>query len=808
MREPSAAFQANFSPRCSAKSDDRQMILMGRFRFTILTPRLLRVEEDVGKQFTDAPTQVVWFRDFDAPTFRSDRDGNDLVIRTQETIFRFDLSAGWMRCVTLKNGTEVTDFIEGNLYGTARTLDGVNGKTKLSSGLMSRGGVTVLDDQNSCLLRDDGSIAPRPKTRMDRYFFAYGTDFRGCLRDFFRLTGAPPLVPRFCLGNWWSRYKDYTQAEYKALMQEFLDREIPITVATIDMDWHWVNVLDRFGAEVKKRSDDQRFSIKALFQGDGWTGYSWNTELFPDHRALLDWLNSKGFKVTLNLHPAQGVRFFEDRYEEMARAMGIDPATKKPVKFDIADPTFVEAYFDILHRPTEREGVRFWWIDWQQEKTTKIKGLDPLWALNHYHTLAFRGTNLRPLILSRYAGPGSHRYPLGFSGDTVISWKSLAFQPYFTANASNVGYTWWSHDIGGHMMGVRDDELYARWVQLGEFSPIMRLHSTKDPFMGKEPWTVGFAAQQAAINALRERHALIPYLYSANDQTHRNGRALIEPMYYAYPDEDAAYQVPNQFFFGDALMVCPITQPADRLTGLASVKVWLPAGRWTDWYDGRIYDGGRFLTVYRGIEHLPVFARAGAIVPLSDDDRTNDCGNPAEMTLRIFRGTGRFELYEDDGETMAYTDGAWARTVLRQREAGRDLGVWIESAEGDLGVLPESRSYTLVFDDIEDAALVSVRVGGRKRPCTVRQRGGKLELSLLNVSPEKEIEVRLCSVSARKNRPAQDWIVRTVSRYQMPTLVKTAKFGRLLKDPAARWLQVLPAAQRGPIEEILALRGV
>ena len=130
--------------------------------------------------------------------------------------------------------------------------------------------------------------------------------------------------------------------------------------------------------------------------------------------------------------------------------MGVDPKSKKRIPFDITDPKFIDAYFNILHRPYEKEGVDFWWIDWQQEKDTKIKGLDPLWALNHYHSLDLASTGKRPLILSRFAEVGSHRYPLGFSGDTVISWKSLDFQPYFTANAANVGYTWWSHDIGGH----------------------------------------------------------------------------------------------------------------------------------------------------------------------------------------------------------------------------------------------------------------------------------------------------------------------------------------------------------------------
>ena len=292
----------------------------------------------------------------------------------------------------------------------------------------------VYDDSKSLLLNTDGTIGERPKTLKDEYYFAYGNDYRGCLKDFFSLSGQVPLVPRYSLGNWWSRYKAYTQQEYVDLMNKFIDREIPITVATIDMDWHWVDVKQRFGKSGGKPTLNPH-APDFILQGDGWTGYSWNTELFPDYKGFLKWLHDQNFKVTVNLHPAQGVRFFEDMYEDFAKRMGVDPATRAKIPFDITDPDYVDAYFNILHKPYEDQGVDFWWIDWQQGKNTKIKNLDPLWALNHYHTLANDKGNNRPLILSRYAEIGSHRYPLGFSGDTKICWEALDFQPYFTSTA-------------------------------------------------------------------------------------------------------------------------------------------------------------------------------------------------------------------------------------------------------------------------------------------------------------------------------------------------------------------------------------
>lgn len=338
-----------------------------------------------------------------------------------------------------------------------------------------------------------------------------------------------PLVPRYAFGNWWSRYRAYTQQEYVDLMQRFIDKDIPITVATIDMDWHWVNVDERFGT-------DYKHSAANRFQGPGWTGYSWNTDLFPDYKGFLKWLNEKGFKVTMNLHPADGVRHFEDMYEDMAREMGIDPDTKTDIPFDMTDNRYINAYFKTVNHPYEDDGVEFWWIDWQQGKKTALSGLDPLWALNHYFTLD-NARKHRPLILSRYAGVGSHRYPLGFSGDCIVFWSALRKQPYFTNNAANVGYTWWSHDIGGHMFGIRDDELYLRWVQYGVFSPINRLHSSNSDLSGKEPWSYRADVDHFATEALKFRHKLIPYIYTMNYKTHTEGRAICEPMYYAYPDE-------------------------------------------------------------------------------------------------------------------------------------------------------------------------------------------------------------------------------------------------------------------------------
>ncbi|MGN0447230.1 MAG: TIM-barrel domain-containing protein [Acutalibacteraceae bacterium] len=803
MNKPTKYFTDTFSCNTDIKTDESLIIRKNNVRLSLLTERLLRVEVDPDREFIDAPTQTVINRNFCKPQIRTAEDGDIVIIMTTKTIFRYDTKNEKMIGISLKDGKNLTQFNKGNLKGTYRTLDMTTGPIALGDGLMSTDGVAVIDDSLSLTLNSDGTLSERKGSKKDEYYFCYNHDYRACLKDFFSLCGEVPLVPRYCLGNWWSRYKAYTQQEYIDLMNKFIEKEIPITVATIDMDWHWVDVKKRFNMPRNKLgfiTDRTGFFL----QGDGWTGYSWNTELFPDYKGFLKWLHEKNFKVTVNLHPAQGVRFFEDMYEEMCEKMGVDPKTKARIEFDITDPKYVDAYFNVLHKPYENDGVDFWWIDWQQGKNTKLKNLDPLWALNHYHTLANTDGKKRPLILSRYAEVGSHRYPLGFSGDTKICWSCLDFQPYFTATATNIGYTWWSHDIGGHMSGSKDDELYTRWVQYGIYSPIMRLHSTSNEFMGKEPWKHEYQAEALAVKALRERHAFIPYLYSMNYRTHKKCLALCEPMYYEYPENEEAYKVKNQYFFGSELMVAPITTKLNPKTNLACVNVWLPEGRWTDIYTGAIYEGGKMLEMYRGIESIPVLAKEGAIIPLSANDRDNDCSNPKDMLIRIYRGNNEFELYEDDGETNEFKKGNFAITKYNVSEKESDVEFTVSPAEGNTSSLPQRRNYTFKFEDIVDAKEISVTVNGKQTKFDLIKNVNSLTVCVKGITPKGSCKVLLSGITARENSSKKEMLIDLVTKYQLPVDYKRVKFNGFVKNPVK-----LPKCDKclaGPLNEVLNMK--
>ena len=396
----------------------------------------------------------------------------------------------------------------------------------------------------------------------------------------------------------------------------------------------------------------------------------------------------------------------------MAEAMGIDPKTEEPVNFDVTDPHFIDEYFDKVLHPHEESGVDFWWIDWQQGSNTKIEGLDPLWMLNHFHYLDSGRDGKRPMTFSRYAGPGSHRYPVGFSGDTHVTWESLDFQPYFTNTASNIGYGWWSHDIGGHMMGEKNDEMAGRWLQYGVFSPINRLHSTKNEFNGKEPWRYKKEVHEMMNEFLRLRHRLIPYLYTLNYRAYSEDIPMIEPVYYHYPEEPAAYEMKNPYFFGENLLVAPITTPRIAGINMAKVTAWIPDGIWHDIFTGMTYRGGHRMELYRDINSIPVLAKAGAILPLTDEISCKQAlENPTSFTLKMYAGdNGSLTLCEDDNETCAYEAGKCVKTAFALDWNGEKQSITIAPAKGELTLIPEKRSWKIELCGCTEAAAQDVHI--------------------------------------------------------------------------------------------------
>ena len=446
-------------------------------------------------------------------------------------------------------------------------------------------------------------------------------------------------------------------------MDRFRSNDMPMSVAVLDIDWHLMKIPEEYGT--------------------AWTGYTWDKELFPDHVTFLEELRKRKLKTTLNVHPADGVRAYEKPYAAMCKAMSRDASKGVPVPFECADKKFFAEYFKQLHHPLEDEGVDFWWIDWQQGPHSEVETVDPLWMLNHYHFIDSGRKGERRFTFSRYAGPGSHRYPVGFSavsrgarqsaaelnGRTrsfhgrVLSFsRSLPRPRAILATASGAmilagtitGSRWVSRKPSKGATDSQDDELMARWVQLRCFSPILRLHSSISPFNTREPWDFSRECQDVSRAFLQLRHRLVPYLYSEAAHATTTYKSLVEPIYYDYPASSEAYAYKTQFSFGTELIVFPIVAPITKSVALGKAMGWLPPGRWVDVFDETVYDGDRVLSFHRALDGYPVLAKEGAIVPL--DGKTggaieNGCPIPETIEILLVVGKdGKFVLLEDDGK--------------------------------------------------------------------------------------------------------------------------------------------------------------
>ncbi len=707
LSAPTAVAQQTDNPI----ADPKAVVTSGNARFTILTPQLIRMEWVEDGKFEDHASLVFINRRMPAPEFKNEFENEFLVLRTGKLALRYLRRGGEFTRLNLRvefelNGETVTwtpgSEDKGNLQGTIRTLDGVKGSTPLGAGLISRDGWVLVDDSESPLFdnSDWPWVMPRPTgKRQDFYLFAYGHDYKQALLDYTRVAGKIPLPPRFAFGTWWSRYWAYTDTEFTELVRGFQEHDIPLDVLVIDMDWH-----PTFGVKWWENKKDQ--SNHTL----GWTGYTWNKTYFPDPPMFLDWAHRQGLKTTLNMHPASGVQPHEEQYPEMARAMGIDPATQKYVPFDITNKKFTENYFKILHHPLERQGIDFFWLDWQQEQKTSVAGVNPTWWLNYTHFTDMERRGKRPLLFHRWGGLGNHRYQIGFSGDTIVVWESLAFQPYFTATAANVGYGYWSHDIGGHMrarLGARPAigqpqdpdyaELYTRWIQYGVFSPILRTHTTKDPQSERRIWA--YPAEYAALmrDAFLLRYALIPYIYTAARAAYDTGLSICRPLYYDYPEAAEAYEFKDEYFFGSDMIVAPVATAVSEETRLATKSIWLPPGTWIEWFSGAELKGPAKLERTFALNEIPVYVKAGSIVPMQPKMR-NTSEKPLDpLILTVFPGeSGETRVYDDAGNTPGYKANELAWTTVRHATlADGTRKIEIFPVEGSFPGMLTARGYEI-----------------------------------------------------------------------------------------------------------------
>jgi alpha-glucosidase (family GH31 glycosyl hydrolase) len=703
-----AAPEATYNPVANPQA----VVTQGNARFTVLTPQLIRMEWVADGKFEDHPSFVFLNRRLPIPKFTHSNESGKLTIQTSALQLTYTgtdkFNADNLTITFTLDGKQVTWHPgtpdTGNLQGTTRTLDGALGnKTKepIEPGLISRDGWTVVDDSTRPLFDSDnfnftqGENSPWPWVqlrsagdRQDWYFFGYGHDYKQALHDYVEVAGRIPLPPRFSFGAWWSRYWAYSDQELDDLVRGFHENDVPLDVLVIDMDWH----LSREQLEAKHEVDQSNHSL-------GWSGYTWNPLLFPDPEAFLKNIHEEGLKATLNLHPASGVEPWEAAYPAMAKAMGIDPSTKKYVPFDITNKKFALNYMDLLHHPLEKQGIDFWWLDWQQEANTQTPGVNPTWWLNYVHFTDQEREGKRPLLFHRWGGLGNHRYQIGFSGDTISVWDSLAFQPGFTATAANVGYAYWSHDIGGHMPGAVEPELYTRWIQFGIYSPILRTHTTKNPDSERRIWAYPEPYSGIMRDAFHQRYAMQPYIYTEGRRTYDTGVAFLRPLYYDWPEADEAYSNKDEYIFGQQMIVAPVTKPVDKDSHLAQESVWIPQGEWIEQPTGKHFTGPTTVQRNFAINQIPVYLRSGAIVPMQPPMQYTGQKPVDPLILEVEpladNGKSTYSVYDDSSKGEDYKRGICTWTDVDAKQSGDDFTVEIAPIRGSYPAMLRERGYEI-----------------------------------------------------------------------------------------------------------------
>ena len=741
-------------------ADEAAVVTFDNARFTVLTSRLIRMEWSEDGKFEDRASLAIVNRRLDVPEYKVIRRGGRLVIRTADLVLsykggKFDennLSVSFVmgdRKVSWHPGMDDS----ANLLGTTRTLDGCNGLDKLNhknepmeQGVLSRDGWAIVDESSRHLFEAVDAdwhnwVACRDGAdRQDLYIFAYGHDYKAALADFTKIAGRIPLPPKYMFGYWWSRYWQYSDFEFVNLAREIRSHDIPIDVMVIDMDWHETFTL------MAKDSPKDEFG-----QRIGWTGYSWQKQLFPNPEQFLSEIHDLGYKTSLNLHPASGIQPYEDSYERFvadytSRTSDYDgpkdyvygkegwqftgpyqrcgsEGEKAPVPFRICQMDWADAYFNSVIHPLEKQGVDFWWLDWQQWRLSRYTdNLSNTFWLNYTffndkvrQSVSEGRYAQRPVIYHRWGGLGSHRYQIGFSGDTYEEWSVLRFLPEFTATASNVGYGYWGHDIGGHMQKTKhpsEAEMYTRWLQYGVFTPIFKTHCTKSRWIERRIWAYPeeFPYLKAAI---RLRYDLSPYIYDAARQGYDTGISMCRPLYYELPENDRSYSCKEEFFFGDNILATVLCQPADKTTGLTERQMWFPEGN--DWYDmatGTIYAGGSEKLLHYTLAENPWFIKTAAIVPMaaSDIKSLQEKSNVLRILVAPGQGSSSYVHYEDDGDTQAYAV-EYASTLITNDCDGKRNLVKVAAREGSYRDMDAGRTLSFIFERV--FAPESVTVNGK-----------------------------------------------------------------------------------------------
>ncbi len=527
---------------------------------------------------------------------------------------------------------------------------------------------------------------PAPAKPALELYFLLGTP-REIFTGMTAISGAAPLFPKFAFGFMNTEW-GLDQTELLGDIKTYRAKGIPLDAYILDFDW-------------------------MAYGEDNYGEFRWGPK-FPDGpsgrlKQITDSLGVKLFgirKPRVHLNTEQG-RFCQR--EGYFLDSEKDYFSKQQVgRLNFHLPAVRQWYFDSFceRQRSFATGIIGYWNDEADSYGGNLMFLQMQRA--NYEGQRQRN-NLRVWSINRNFFLGAQRYAYGhWSGDIPTGFESMARQRLFMLSSVALGSAWWGMDIGG-FNGRPEPENYIRWLQFGAFVPIFRVHGSFD--QEREPWQYGPEAEAIAKKYIRLRYALLPYIYSHAWENHLTGLALVRPLVWEYPNDPQVAELYSQWLFGEYLLVTPVVQPqAD------TVSVYLPAGNWFDFWTGQMQTGGRRVTVPVSLRDIPIFVKAGAIVPMApvgrfvDDPQTP----PSPLTLHCYpQGAGAFTLYEDDGLTYDYEQGHYALTAMTFADHGDHLLLQLSARKGKFQ--PPARDFVVAIHALPNAPAAVERDGERLR---------------------------------------------------------------------------------------------
>ena len=691
-----ADLDKRFRPNTANAKVNEQAVFVGpNYRISILSERLIRLEYNQNGSFSDALTTLVKNRKFNLTTFKVEQDERFLVITTKYFMLQYIKGKPFLGPkfapdsnlkVSLVNTDKVWFYgqVEArNFKGGAVSLDDFTGKVDLDKGLYSTDGFVSIDDSSNFEIDENGYLQKPDPNKVDIYVFMYKRDFGLCLKDYFTLTGYPSIIPRYALGIWWNREQIYNAENTVSLVKTFNRYQIPLSVILLSEFWH-----------IK---DETNYNLYR-------SGFSFNRNLFPNPVEFINYMHGRGIRVGVNIDPVEGIRKEENAYPKMAQELGVLNGDTIPLH--VLDKPFMASFVNNLILPFINAGIDIYWLDYKND----IEGLQ---VLNYYYNKTFElVNNYRPVVLTRSPLVAPHKSGILYSGETIVSWNTLKYLPFYNCLAANKGVTWWSHDVGGYKDGTEDSELYLRYIEFSCFAPIFRFSAKRGLYYKREPWMWDVKTYTIAHEYCLLRQRLIPYIYAAAADYSHTGRPLVQPVYYGYP---VIYDEPlysNEYFFGKELFIAPITKPKDSTMNRSVERIFLPKGVWYDFKTGKKFIGDKRYVAFYKEEEYPIFARSGGIIPLAIlGDNLNNTKPPEKLEVHVFPGENNlYRLYEDDGSTKLYQNGYYIVTVFDYKYELNRCTLDIYPMEGKTEIIPLYRDYKIRFRNMKEPTRVRILV--------------------------------------------------------------------------------------------------